>query len=80
MPTWRKEHEIARVSIHFFGMVTFVIAACALVGQYTHRPMMYGWGGSGQMSTPTAICMLLNGISWYLMSRGEARRGGDEHK
>lgn len=80
MPIWRKEHEASRVSIHFFGMITFTISACALIGQYTHRPMMYGWGHSGEMSAPTAVCMLLNGIAWFLVSRGEVRRSGDDRK
>lgn len=76
MPIWRKEHELARVVVHFIGMIIFAIGTTALSGWITGHPALYQWGLTGQMSLPTAFCLCLAGIGFFLVSRGEARHGG----
>jgi len=76
MPIWRKEHETSRVMVHLFGIVIFAIAATALCGQISGRPVLYSWGFTGTMSLPTAFCLCLAGIGFFLVSRGEALHAG----
>jgi len=71
-PVWRKEHEVARVVVHFIGMIVFSIGMSAVCGQLAGRPALYEWGFAGQMSLPTAVCLCLSGIGFFLVSRGEA--------
>lgn len=77
MPIWRREHELARVTVHYIGMLGTVISVLAVLGQFTNRPTLYSWGRFGAMSLPTAAVLTAFGIAFYLVSRGEATRDGD---
>lgn len=77
MPIWRKEHELARVIVHYIGIVGVVISGTALCGQLSHNIALYQWGHTGAMSLPTATICCLFGIGFFLVSRGEAPNAGD---
>lgn len=76
MPVWRKEHEPARVTVHFVGMVITAISGTSICGQISGRANFATWGAQGAMSLPTAVCLVLAGIGFFLLSRGEDRRAG----
>jgi len=78
MPIWRKEHEVARVSVHFIGLIVTAISGAAFCGQIAHSPIMYQWGFYGTMSLPTALCLILTGVALFLLSRGEGHYGGEQ--
>lgn len=78
MPIWRKEHELARVIVHYVGVLGTVACIMALIGQLTSRPALYSWGHFGAMSLPTAVVCTAYGIAVYLVSRGEATHAGSK--
>ena len=75
MPIWRKEHELARVVVHYIGMIICAIAVTALLGRLANHPYVSGWGDPVPMSFPTAVCLTLAGCGFFLVSRGEAAHG-----
>jgi hypothetical protein len=78
MPIWRKEHEKSRVFVHYIGLVVAAVAVTALCGQLARIPLLFEWGHTGSMSLPTAICLLLCGIGFFIVSRGEATLIGSQ--
>lgn len=77
MPVWRKEHELARVIVHYIGIIITSVSGSALCGQLGRRAYLYQWGYTGTMALPTALCLLLTGIGFFLVSRGEEPHAGD---
>lgn len=75
MPIWRREHELARVVVHYIGIIITAISTCALCGQLSHQQWLYQWGYTGTMALPTAFCLCLTGIALFLLSRGEDHAG-----
>lgn len=75
MPIWRKEHELARVVVHYIGISVTAVAVTSLCGIMSGHPVLYNWGSVGSMSLPTSFCFFLAGIGFYLVSRGEALHG-----
>lgn len=71
MPIWRKEHEKSRVLVHYIGLIVTAIAVTALCGQFAHVPLFFEWGHVGSMSLPTATSLLLCGVGFFIVSRGE---------
>lgn len=72
MPIWRKEHELARVIVHYIGLVLVAIAVTAMAGWFADKPVMYQWGRPVGMALPTSFAFILAGIGFFLVSRGEA--------
>lgn len=77
MPIWRREHELARVFVHFIGMIITAIAITAILGRMSHHAVLTGWGDPVPMSVPTAFCLMLSGVGFFLVSRGEATHAGE---
>jgi len=75
MPIWRKEHELARLIVHFIGMIVFGVGLTAICGQLSGQAGLYQWGHVGSMAVPTGICAILSGIGFFLISRGEDSNG-----
>jgi hypothetical protein len=78
MPIWRKEHEKSRVIVHYIGLIVAAIAVTALCGQLARMPLFFEWGHTGSMSLPTAVSLLLCGIGFWLVSRGEVSPIGSQ--
>lgn len=77
MPVWRKEHELARVVVHFIGIILTSVSGSALCGHLSRQAYLYQWGYTGAMALPTATCMLLAGVGFFLVSRGEEPDAGN---
>jgi polyferredoxin len=75
MPVWRKEHEFARVVVHFIGMIIFAIGLTAFSGHLSNNAPMISWGYVGAMAMPSAVVAMLSGVAFFLVSRGEASHG-----
>lgn len=78
MPIWRREHELARVVIHYMGIVTTAISASTILGQVTNQPYLYAWGHYGAMSLPTGVVCTAFGVGFFMVSRGEAPNDAGE--
>lgn len=76
MPVWRKEHELARVFVHYIGLLGAAISGMAVCGHITNRPELYQWNHSGIMALPTASVCFFYGVGMYLVSRREAIHAG----
>lgn len=66
MPIWRKEHELARVSVHWLGIIMCAISVallCSTIGG--ERQFLERWFAVGILGT-------LSGVAFFLVSRGEA--------
>lgn len=75
MPIWRKEHELARVAVHFIGMIGFGIGLAAFCGQLSGQPVFYSWHHAGAMAFPTAMVTMFYGVGFFMVSRAEASDG-----
>lgn len=75
MPIWRREHELARVVVHYIGIIICAVAITVITGRLSHVSALSGWGDPVPMSFPTAGCLVLAGIGFFLVSRGEAAHG-----
>jgi hypothetical protein len=73
MPIWHRQHETARVAVHLFGFVLFMVSLGAILGVLSGHPALYTWGLGGLTSFPDAASHCIIGLVIFIMSRGEPK-------